>query len=592
MSEHFTSLVRAYVGQLLLLTRRMFRCSPVRLLGGIPVFLVNQVSFVLAMILPLKVIIMLGSDGVPRYFRFFMTEESRSAWMVGFVAGAIGMFLLYLLTSAMLSWLSNRGGERVLEQSRKTGLFDDQDRFASDIFQRVISTWGTLAMAVGGVAIGLLLEWRLVVLVLGAIALEFALFAVYWNRFREPERAEGRERLVAQRTQMLQNLSGVNVLILFAGLVVLLLTDPTMNFIVGVLLFLLTRQILARSVRMFADANFFLQQRERIDALVHPGRHLREKRSSDRESFERLLMPERRDRFFATAGDLAGLELAERVWQWRDAPGKGTVLFVSESNAEGDPEYRFKIKMRAGDAGLMRETMFHHSSSASSLGLSCELLDAGSLFGRGYLLLRSGSLEPCPPERVREIAYSIRMRLWAHQPDKDLAARLLRSFPALDARIDPERLGRIRLACNTPAEKAALDHFLEQQPVIVRSLRELPRVLSNSALTPANILLDEDEQPVLMHWESIRFDIIGADLTPPDLDKEYSSEKLREEIDQTGWQNGPLADWALPLVVHLAQIDRLMDQENYGAAMGVVPQVLEIWETAEAADSGRSRISA
>ncbi|MFU8833372.1 MAG: hypothetical protein ACNA7J_14630, partial [Wenzhouxiangella sp.] len=158
MSTDFLTLVRMFAGQLLLLTRRILECSPVRLAAAVPVFLVNQVSFVLSMMLPLKVIIMLGSDGVPRYFRFFMTEETRDAWLVGLAAGAVGMFLLYLLTGAILTRLGRRGGERVLEHSRKTGLFDDQDRFASDVFLRVASTWGTLVMSVGAVALGLWLE--------------------------------------------------------------------------------------------------------------------------------------------------------------------------------------------------------------------------------------------------------------------------------------------------------------------------------------------------------------------------------------------------------------------------------------------------
>ena len=89
MSDRFTSLVRTYAGQLLLLTRRIYQCSPLRLVTGIPLVLVNQVSFILALMLPLKVIIMLGSDGVPRYFRFFMTEETRTQWMVGLAFGAV-----------------------------------------------------------------------------------------------------------------------------------------------------------------------------------------------------------------------------------------------------------------------------------------------------------------------------------------------------------------------------------------------------------------------------------------------------------------------------------------------------------------------
>jgi hypothetical protein len=592
VSEQFTSLVRAYVGQLLLLTRRMFRCSPVRLVLGVPVFLVNQVSFVLAMILPLKVIIMLGSDGIPRYFRFFITEQTRSAWMIGFVAGAIGMFVLYLISSALLNWLAGRGGERVLGQSRKTGLFDDQERFAADIFQRVISTWGTLAMAVGGVAIGLFLEWRLVTLVLGAIVLEFVLFSVYWNRFAEPEQAEGRERLIARRTQMLQNLSGVNVLILFAGLVVLLLTDPTMNFIVGVVLFLLARQILARSVRMFADANFFTQNRERIDALVHPGRHLRENRPSQRDSFEQLLMPGRRGRLIGAIGESAGVAFGAREWCWADTPGKAVAMFVATAGDEAQPEYRLKVKMRESDAGLARETTFHRSASADALGLSCEMVGSGGVFGRGFILLRSEPISPCLGARVRETAHRVRMRLWRHAPDRDLASRLLRSFPPLSARLEPARLGRLRLACDDAPAVDALDRLLEVRGGIVETLDRLPRVLTHSVLRPGNLFLTGDDAPVVLHWEAIRIDVIGADLVPADLDREYAVEAIAAEIGEGEWPHAPLPAWALPLVVHLAQIDRQIDQENYGAAMALVPKVLEIWAAVDGADYGASRISA
>ncbi|MDT8322184.1 MAG: hypothetical protein RQ826_16835 [Xanthomonadales bacterium] len=592
MSTDFLTLVRMFAGQLLLLTRRILQCSPVRLAAAVPVFLVNQVSFVLSMMLPLKVIIMLGSDGVPRYFRFFMTEETRDAWLVGLAAGAVGMFLLHLLGGVILTRLGRRGGERVLEHSRKTGLFDDQDRFASDVFLRVASTWGTLVMSVGAVALGLWLEWRLVVLVLAAVVIEFVGFVVYWNRVSAPEHAEDRERLQKGRGKILQSLSAINVLILFAGLVVLFLTDPSMNFLVGILMFLLARQILTRTASMFGDASFFLQNRERIDALVHPGRHLREKYSSDRASFEHLLMPDRRGRFFRTVGDMAGVQLAERAWQWRDAPGKATALFVSEPVGAEDPEYRLKVKMRAGDAGLMRETMFHRSQSASSLALSCELVDTGSLFGRGYLLLRSGTLVPCPAERVREHACSIRMRLWKHRPDRELAARLLRSFPSLDARIDSERLARMRLACNDSEQSALLNHLLERQRALVDALQSLPRVLSNSALTAANIMLDADEQPVLLHWEAIRFEVIGADLVPADLAKQYSAEKLGEEMSQPDWPDQPLPEWALPLVVHASQLDRLTAQEAYAAALDVIPQLLEYLDVARGDEHETARVTA
>lgn len=584
MSQYFTTLVRSYAGQLLLLTRRLYKCSPSSVICGIPTFIVNQVSLVLALLLPLKVIIMLGSDGVPRYFRSFMSEATREPWMLGLAGAAVGMFLLHLATARLLTWLANRGGGRVLDRSQKTVLFDNQQRFASDIFERVIATWGTIGMALGGLFLGFLLEWRLVLLVVAAIALEFALFAFYWNRSSAPERSEKRERLVANRTSVLQNLSAVNVLLLFGGLVYLLLTDPAMNFIVAVLLFLLTRQVLARSVRIFADANFFVRNRERVDALVHPGRHLREERTSERDSFEYLLSPERRGRVFEAVAGAAGAEVADREWQWRDTVGKRCALFVSSAGNSHDSEYWLKLTVRRGDAGLAREAMFHGSDSARALGLSCELVHAGSTFGRGYLLLRSGALSSCPADRLREMIFHVRMRLWRHSPDKELSSKLMRSFPPLDSRLTSDRICRIRLACNGALEERLLDEFLHRLPDIVAVLQRLPKVLCNKALLERdNILLDSSGFPVVMHWEAIRIDIVGADLAPADLDREYSPNKILDSLGNEEMINGALPDWSVPFVANAAQLDQSIERGLYGAALKTLPTLLDMLGRASSA---------
>lgn len=574
MTESFTSLVRAYLGQLLLLTRRLYQCSPLRLIAGVPVVLVNQVSFILALMLPLKVIIMLGSDGVPRYFRFFMTEETRTAWMLGLAGGAVGFFLLYVLTELLLGSISRKGGQQVLNQSRKAGLFDNQERFAADVFLKVLSSWGTMGMVVGGMALGLLLEWRLVALLVGVIILEFVLFVVYWNRFREPERADQRERLTARRMALVRNLSAVNVLIFFGGLVFLLLTDPTMNFIVAIVMFILARQILTRSVKMLGDAYFFRENQERVDALVHPGRHLREKRSVISDSFEQLLMPQRRGRFFEAVATSSDTDVGKLDWKWRDIPGTGSAMFVAQAEQGREREYRLKVKMREGDAGLAREAMFYQSDSAARLGLSCGLVHSGSVFGRGYLLLESPELSECPGKDLGDIVHGIRMRLWQHQPDKELASRLLRSFPPIDARLTSDRLGRIRVACNRGEHEAALDALLGNVPTVLSTLNSLPRVLINRSLARTNIVLTSAGEPVILNWDAIRFDVIGSDLVLKDLNAEYAPEKVAEELSGSNSKIANLPQWALPLVVQMNHIDRLIAQEAYGAALEQVPEIL------------------
>lgn len=582
MSNRFTALIRTYAGQLLLLTRRILRCTPARLTTAIPLVLLNQVSFILALMLPLKVIIMLGSDKVPSYLRFLMTEETRVAWMVGLAFGALGFFVLYALSNLVVASLSRSGGARLLMQSGKAGLFDNQEQFAADLFQRVVGSWGTLGMLIGGMGVGLLLEWRLVALLTAVVLLEFFIFALYWNRFREPERASERERLAEKRADLLQNLSAFNVLIFFGGLVVLLLTEPTMNFIIALVMFILTRQILARATRIFADANYFLQNRERIDALVHPGRQLQEKRAPASKSFEQLLMPTRRSRLFSQILSEAGLKGSREAWQWRDIAGKGAALFVLPPERPGGQELRLKLKASEGDAGLAREVMFYKSKSAGALDICCEMVRAGSVFGREYLLLRSGALKRCPNKKIREAIREIRIRLWQHSADQDLASRLLRSFPALDARLTPERLGRIRVACDDGAEEASLDKFLGQWPVALKAIEKLPRVLINHALRPRNILLTDSGKPVVLSWDSIRFDVIGSDFAPAELSKDYSFETIAPKIESFESRIRDFPKWGLPLAANLGHIDRLITQEAYKAALATLPRISEILKTFDA----------
>ena len=291
-------------------------------------------------------------------------------------------------------------------------------------------------------------------------------------------------------------------------------------------------------------------------------------------------MPDRRASLISAVMTAAGMEPQTQGWEWRDLPGKGVALFVLPKQGGNGQELRLKLKASEGDAGLAREEMFYRSDSARKLGMSCELVHAGSIFGRGYLLLRSGALGPCPSDKVREVVREIRLRLWQHRPDQELASRLLRSFPALDARLTSERLGRMRVACNGDEDEAVLDELLARWPAAMTALKALPRVLSNQALGSANLLLTDTGEAVVLNWDAIRFDMIGSDLVPGDLKKEYQFEKIAPEITGPESRIDDLPEWALPLVVHLSHIDRLITQEAYGAALAAVPRVLEILNAA------------
>ncbi len=129
-----------------------------------------------------------------------------------------------------------------------------------------------------------------------------------------------------------------------------------------------------------------------------------------------------------------------------------------------------------------------------------------------------------------------------------------------------------------------LDELLARWPAATTSLKALPRVLSNQALGPANVLLTETGEPIVLNWDAIRFDIIGSDLVPGDLKKEYAFENIAPEITGPESRIDDLPEWGLPLVVHFSHIDRLITQEAYGAALAQVPVALEVLDQTECAE--------
>lgn len=576
MSTSFSTLLTDYRLQLLELTQRVWRCAPVAFLIAVPAIVISQISFVLAFMLPLKVIILIGSNGVPRFLEFFITDDTKSQWVIYFSGLSVGFFVLYLLTHKALSLLGEVAASRIREQSGKVALFDAETDFSSEVFLRLAETWGTFVMLLGGVMLGLLLEWRMVVAVAVALVLQVAWLGWQWNRYQGPEHEETRRQLAGQRMRTVQNVAGISTLIAFATLVGLFFIDPEINFLVGVVMFILTRQVLMRAVKSVGDGFFFRKERERIDALVFPERQIREKHNAADMSFRSLLMPANRHRIFDALSqlDLNIADFGSRHWQWSDCDVNGHAVYVSPATQADEPELRLKLVSSAKDAGLAREVLFYESDSCASLGLSPKMLATGSVCGRGFLLLASEPLHPCSKEQFQALSKQLRHALWQHELDEVLAQRLARSYASLDNRLEVGRYERVRVGCSTPEEEAILDQFLGSLDAIASVIATLPRVLVNKKLVEKNVMVTESGQPMLMDWGAISYDIMGSSLTSRDITRDYHPDTVLVSLVGRDHAFGHINPHVLCMVVDLAKLDWLISREAYAAALLSITSIL------------------
>lgn len=230
---------------------------------------------VLAMFLPLKVLLLVASDGVSRYFRFFITEETRDAWIIGL---SIAAFLSYAASIALVT-VSNRRierGARMLSADAEAGAAEKggnrnrHRRRRSELRSFIDSCSDEAIITLGGMVIFLLdpvIGMALAVVVAIEMALIDRLLKISggWLTFVKT-------RIMDRYKQIITYLSALNFLNVFVLLLIDFLFFGGQNILSAILILLMSRQVFGaaqgfanKGVKFNANreqiANLFLLQR-------------------------------------------------------------------------------------------------------------------------------------------------------------------------------------------------------------------------------------------------------------------------------------------------------------------------------------------
>ncbi len=71
----------------------------------------------LALVLPLKVILLAGSKGVPEYLHFLMTQENKKYWIVGLILASISLYMLTLILESGVGKVSAKVSRSIVHES-------------------------------------------------------------------------------------------------------------------------------------------------------------------------------------------------------------------------------------------------------------------------------------------------------------------------------------------------------------------------------------------------------------------------------------------------------------------------------------------
>ena len=539
------------------------RVVPIQTSTIVCMTLVSQISSLLAFFLPLKVIILLGSERVPRYFPERLAALDWELLIGSLCLGTLGFYLLHLLAEQLIRSITTRASQRLLLRSHKMALFDNQDEVARDAylrFSRALASGVFIAFAL----LGLGYFYPMMALVLfGYILLAWAVVGslhALSQRFRQ--------KLERSLSSVLAIAAGLGFFFAFGYLVsdFILWTPP--GVIVGIVALLLSRQLMQRMAGMVGDLVNLRRQQSKLDALFFHGKVLLPSPSHEKGEFLRLLDPMRRqDWVQSLLRELTAWRGGDLDIRWQQTGVANVAGLTVKSGGE-----RYLIKLYDSN----RRTLALHESMLASEALAdlpaLRLCGVTKVAGLHCLLYEQPEGALVSMLAGRRYRRQLLASLMLVQPSSALMLRYKRSRPSLWQRLRADNLQRMRIAVVDTPQQQQLDSFLAALPKLIELLRRLPVWIFTPDTGFANIYQCTTSGAVLLNWGRWSMEPIGAGwpiLRLGDLAELLTqAQSVRPELQG-------LETWQLELAALCSAIEAGCNTQRYSDAIALLSAVLE-----------------
>lgn len=244
------------------LARKFMRVTPTATFTAHTAHFCAQGLLVVTFLLPIKILILLGSESIPEYLPPALKSFSKPWLIIGLSLLTALFYGLYLLSELIASRYSRTGAYQLMKHNQKSHSLSHQRPLAVLAFSRF--TRGLSAASFVTITLSALLYIypALLTIALTYIAVVTTLIIVLYNR-------KDRIRSIVQRHHhaLLNALSSLGFLGTFAFMVMdFLYMTPTPIYIALISL-ILVRQSLARLKSMIEDAIYLKNHQQKINAL-------------------------------------------------------------------------------------------------------------------------------------------------------------------------------------------------------------------------------------------------------------------------------------------------------------------------------------
>ena len=548
----------------------LWRVQPYTIAVVVGATVLSRFASLAAFLLPLKVLLLAGSEGVPRYFSLMANPDTKLFWIIGLSFAAVGSYLFGRFLKALAARLSEAGSLEVMKEANQLTLVGNQGVVGCKHFTGITALCADLVFAaVAFITIALvnpILGWCLAVL--AAILYGFTTLVLARQR---PSLNPLAERILEAPRDYLQELFTVSFWSAFLFILIPLLAGAGGNIIIAILSFVLVRQALRALVAAIGCAVNLAREKTLIDALISPSHQWQRSESQARRSLRSLF--ERKAHLAKLESALAGQFESPRpnAMRWKDSPVSGVSTFVLTFRSGPNSSHYEEQVFAPHRAHLIKneEVLFNY---IPRVALGAPIVRAQFTHGPYQCRLCDSGLGALP--RAGAWFEEFLEQVWSVAPPEGLVRAYSTSHTLLHERLTPEFIDRMALAVGSKKDERALRALEAALPTICDTLSAIPLHVSTPDSVRSNVTLRGDGRVSLMIWGRWTLTPLGVYLpSKPD------DTKLAAMLDRVRERRTDIPDALSPSHLRLAAacrtLERNIAEAKYAAALHDLPAILK-----------------
>ncbi|MBB3063184.1 hypothetical protein [Microbulbifer rhizosphaerae] len=538
---------------------------------------VARICRLLAFVLPLKVILLASSEGVPRYFRHLIDPADKMGWIIGLSIAAFAFYALVLVLDALSERLAALGGSEAMSEANEINIIVGQEDRVKSYYAICCRIWSNTLFAMIGLSALALLNVSLFVTLLALIAAEYLLSA--WV-------VKGLDKIVISGFakfvrdglgRYLNILITINFLIGFLVILMPFVVLGGSNVLIAIISIIAIRHILNALSSIVSDCVRLVMAKDRIDPLVFRHVQVRNKEIRDFVSLKRLLCKGFREQWISRRISSFVSDSESITIKWLDPSVRDISIFsvrTSEKFTNGSDCLQLQVFGSRWRHFLANERFLFDKVARSDLlapeliatfeeeGFPCQMLD----FGKGVDI---------PKSKWKAADHLILQKHWSCAPPKNLVIAYTASHPLLHQRVTVDLVKRIELAADSCVEIELLAKFIEELPRIRKIVKNLPMYIHNPDFQPANVVMSSEKEGYLvMNWGRWTLEPIGVKL-PTKVNDEDVIQMLQNIKQARSDIPGEFGIEHIRLASQVSQLENLIIRQKYKAALKNISTILK-----------------